>query len=93
MKANKDVIQGKWLEIKGDLQKAWGTLTDDDLETTKGDLRAISGLIRQKYGEAKEKSRHKLAEIFERFEDNTDSDIEIKEKTEKTEKKFKIQVN
>ena len=68
MTMNENVIKGKWLEMKGDLQKAWGKLTEDDLEKTKGDLKAISGLIQQKYGEAQEKSSAKLDEIFKKFE-------------------------
>lgn len=66
---NEDKVKGTWLKIKGDLQKTWGNLTDDDLEKTKGDINAISGLIQQKHGETKEKSSSKLAEIFKRFEE------------------------
>lgn len=73
MKVNENVIKGKWREMKGDLQKSWGKLTDDDLEKTKGDLKAISGLIQQRYGEAEEKSSGKLAEIFGRFETKKDA--------------------
>ena len=72
---NENTVKGTWLEIKGDLQKTWGNLTDDDLEKTKGDINAISGLIQQKYGEAKEKSSSKLAEIFKRFEDKKNSSV------------------
>ncbi len=32
---NKDQVSGKWTEIKGDIQKAWGNLTDDELEKNK----------------------------------------------------------
>ena len=49
MNLNENTIKGKWLEIKGDIQKAWGKLTDDELEKTKGDMKAIGGLIQQKY--------------------------------------------
>jgi len=66
---NEEKVKGTWLKIKGDLQKTWGNLTDADLEKTKGDINAISGLIQQKYGETKEKSSAKLAEIFKRFEE------------------------
>ncbi len=64
MKLNETVIKGKWLEIKGDLQKTWGKLTDDELEQTKGDLTAISGLLVQRYGEVQETYAAKLAEIY-----------------------------
>lgn len=32
MKVNENTTKGKWLEMKGDIQKAWGKLTDDDLD-------------------------------------------------------------
>lgn len=73
MAVNENVLKGKWREMKGDLQSAWGKLTDDELEKTKGDMKAISGLIQQRYGEAEAKSGKKLSEIFERFEEKKDS--------------------
>lgn len=68
MTMNENTIKGKWLEIKGDLQKSWGKLTDDELEKTKGDIKAIGGLIQQRYGEKQEIYSKKLNEIFKRFE-------------------------
>ncbi len=32
---NKDVFEGKWEQIKGDVQKKWGKLTNDDLDVIK----------------------------------------------------------
>ena len=72
MNLNENSIKGKWLEIKGDIQKAWGKLTDDELDKTKGDLKAIGGLIQQRYGEAQDNYGSKLAGIFKRFEDKRD---------------------
>lgn len=37
MEFNEQSIKGKWLEIRGELQKAWGKLTNDELDQTKGD--------------------------------------------------------
>ena len=28
---NKDILRGKWLEIKGKVKEKWGKLTDNDL--------------------------------------------------------------
>lgn len=81
MTINENVVKGKWLEMKGDLIKSWGKLTDDELEKTKGDLKAISGLIQQKYGEAQEKSSSKLAEIFKKFETKKDAVVSDIKKT------------
>lgn len=75
MKINEAIIKGKWLEIKGDLQKTWGKLTDDELEQTKGDIKAVSGLLQQRYGQAQESYSAKLAEIFQRFEDKKNEKV------------------
>lgn len=68
MSLNENTIKGKWLEIKGDVQKAWGKLTDDELDKTKGDMKAIGGLIQQRYGETQDSYNKKLSDIFHRFE-------------------------
>ena len=75
MAMNQNTINGKWLEIRGDLQKAWGKLTESELDKTKGDIRAISGLIQQKYGEAQDTYRKKVTEIIAKFETKKDETI------------------
>jgi uncharacterized protein YjbJ (UPF0337 family) len=72
MGLNANTIKGKWREIKGDIQKSWGKLTDDELEKTKGDMKAVGGLIQQKYGAAQENYNKKLAEIYNKFEEKKD---------------------
>lgn len=66
---NEDTVKGKWTEIKGDIQNAWGKLSHDDLESTKGNISAIAGLIQQRYGETKETVMEKLNGFFGRAED------------------------
>lgn len=73
MKMNEDGIKGKWLEIKGEVQKAWGKLTDDELEKTKGDMKSVAGLIQQKYAAEKDTYGKKLSDIYSRFEDKKEA--------------------
>lgn len=68
MTLNKNIIEGKWTELKGDLQKSWGKLTDDELEKTKGDMKAVKGLLQQRYGQAEESFSQKVNDIFKKFE-------------------------
>ncbi len=69
-------IEGKWLEIKGDIQKAWGKLTDNELDQTKGDAKAIGGLLQQKYGKTVDGYDEKLSEIFNRFDAKKDRSVD-----------------
>ena len=73
---NENTMHGKWLEIKGEVQKAWGKLTDDELTQTKGDMKSIGGLIQQKYADQHETYGQKLNDIFRRFEDKKDHVVE-----------------
>lgn len=66
---NKDVVQGKWKEIKGELRKAWGNITDDEFEKTKGDATSIAGIVQQRYGMAKEEASRKVSSIFDKYAD------------------------
>ena len=64
---NENWVEGKWTEFKGEVQKMWGNLTDDDLEQTKGNIKSIGGLIQQKYGNAEDRVHERLDEIGKRF--------------------------
>ena len=50
---NKDQLQGKWRQIKGDAKKKWGELTDDDLTEIDGNQEKLVGKLQEKYGLAK----------------------------------------
>ncbi len=68
MVINEEILKGKWLEIKGEVQKVWGNLTSDELEKAKGDMKSIAGLVQQKYGEESELFQKKLAGIMAPFQ-------------------------
>ena len=65
---NQSQIQGKWKEIKGEIQKKWGDLTGDELDKTEGNMTAIAGIIQGKYGAKKEEVSTHLKDIVGRYE-------------------------
>jgi uncharacterized protein YjbJ (UPF0337 family) len=64
---NNDTLSGKWKEIKGDLRKLWGNITDDEWEKTKGDATAISGVLQQRYGYAKDEATQKVSGVMDKY--------------------------
>ena len=48
---NKSQAKGHWNQLKGELKKRWGALTDDDLMEADGDLQKLVGKIQQKTGD------------------------------------------
>jgi len=51
---NTQVLQGQWNQIRGQLKKKWGQLTDDDLKFTNGNIDQLVGRIQHKTGEARD---------------------------------------
>ena len=64
---DRDQIKGRWMQIKGEVKKLYGKLTDDDFKQAEGDLDILTGKIVQQYGEAKDKVRAKLEQIINRI--------------------------
>ena len=73
---NEDMVKGKWLEIKGDVQKTWGKITGDELDKTKGDIKSLAGLVQQKHGENKEQFNKKLSQIIDKFQSKKDATVD-----------------
>lgn len=54
---NSDIFEGKWTQLKGRLQEAYGVLSDDDLEQAKGDRTQLEGKLQERLGKSKEDVR------------------------------------
>lgn len=61
---DRDLIEGKWTEIKGQLREAYGDLTDDDVEEAKGDREQMEGVLQQKLGRSKDDVRATVDRIL-----------------------------
>ena len=70
---NKDILEGKWLEIKGAVKEEWGRLTDNDLGELEGMSEKLLGILRKEYGYIRDKAEFeyqdtvKLAKIVSRI--------------------------
>lgn len=64
---NSDELNGKWKEIKGEITKKWGQLSDNELEVTKGNAESLVGLMQQKLGMKKEEVHQQLSEVASRW--------------------------
>lgn len=59
---NKDILEGKWSQLKGEAQTRWGKLTDDDLDKIEGNRTKLAGKIQEAYGKSTEEVEKELAE-------------------------------
>ena len=64
---NKDIMQGKWREMKGKAKEQWGKLTDDDLDRIEGKSEQLLGLLQQRYGYARDKAEEEYGRFLEKY--------------------------
>jgi len=59
---NRDILEGKWEQVKGNVQKRWGKLTDDDIDVIRGDSKILAGKIQERYGISQEEAEREIDE-------------------------------
>jgi uncharacterized protein YjbJ (UPF0337 family) len=69
---NAQVLQGQWNQVRGELKKKWGQLTDDDLRFSGGNIDQLIGKIQQRTGEGREAIEQFLARHTDRINDGMD---------------------
>ncbi|MEO1280483.1 MAG: CsbD family protein [Pseudomonadota bacterium] len=57
---NWDVIEGNWKQFKGEAQKQWGKLTDDELDKAAGNRQQLEGMIQERYGVARDEAKEQI---------------------------------
>jgi uncharacterized protein YjbJ (UPF0337 family) len=57
---NKDVLEGKWKQVRGQAKEWWGKLTDDDLDRVEGKSEQLIGLLQEKYGYTRERAEEEF---------------------------------
>jgi uncharacterized protein YjbJ (UPF0337 family) len=54
---NADILNGKWMQLKGRVREQWGKLTDDDVDRMSGNVEQLVGKVQERYGYAKDRAR------------------------------------
>jgi uncharacterized protein YjbJ (UPF0337 family) len=63
---NRDELNGKWTQVKGEAQRKWGKLTNDDLDVVSGDAKKLAGKIQERYGKAKDEAEREVNQWIEK---------------------------
>lgn len=45
---NADVLKGQWKQLKGEVKRQWGKLTDDEIDQLEGNAEKLSGLLQER---------------------------------------------
>lgn len=60
---NKEQMSGQFEQIKGEIKKTWGKLTDDEVLLYNGKQDLFFGKVKEKYGIAKEAAEQRIKEF------------------------------
>ncbi|MDY7536818.1 CsbD family protein [Undibacterium sp. RTI2.1] len=63
---NWDVIEGNWLQYKGQVKAQWGKLTNDHIDVIAGKRDQLLGQIQEAYGIDKDEA-DKQVKAFQKF--------------------------
>lgn len=56
---NRNRIVGNWKQLKGNVKKKWGKLTDDQFDVYSGTQELLAGIIQESIGLSMEEERRK----------------------------------
>lgn len=65
---NRDIIKGKWTQLKGEVKVQWGKLTDDELDEINGNYDKMVGKLQEKYGYERDRAEKEADEFIGRYD-------------------------
>jgi len=65
---NKDIVEGRWKQMRGEAKSWWGKLTDDDLDRAAGKFEVLAGLLQEKYGYSRERAADEIDKRVTEYE-------------------------
>ena len=65
---NKDILEGKWKQMRGNAKTWWGKLTDDDLDRAAGKYDVLAGLLQEKYGYTRQRADEEIDKRMAEYE-------------------------
>jgi uncharacterized protein YjbJ (UPF0337 family) len=65
---NKDILEGKWKQLRGEAKKFWGRLTDDDLDRAEGKLDVMAGRLQERYGYSRAEAEAEIERFVKEVE-------------------------
>ncbi len=65
---NKDIIEGKWKQMRGEAKVWWAKLTDDDLDLAAGKFDVLAGILQEKYGYSRQYAAEEIDKRVTAFE-------------------------
>ena len=66
---NTNILEGKWLQLRGAVREKWGQLTDDELDQIAGKRDKLAGVLQERYGYAENEAEQQIDDFLENLDD------------------------
>lgn len=66
---NKNILEGKWMQLRGAIRDKWGQLTDDELDQIAGKRDKLAGVLQERYGYAENEAEQQIDDFLENLDD------------------------
>jgi uncharacterized protein YjbJ (UPF0337 family) len=73
---NKNILEGKWKQMRGEAKAWWGKLTDNDLDRIAGKFEVLVGLLQEKYGYTRQQATDEIDRRITEYQTNLKENIE-----------------
>ncbi len=70
---NEDILQGKWKQVRGEIQSFWGKLTNDDLDRIQGNSAILAGKLQEHYGYSRQEAEHAIADFLDGIQEKLEA--------------------
>jgi uncharacterized protein YjbJ (UPF0337 family) len=61
---NRNILQGKWKQLRGEVRERWGELTNDDLDQVAGQSDKLAGILQERYGYTQMEAERQIDEFL-----------------------------
>lgn len=61
---NRDILEGKWKQVRGKVKETWGDLTDDELDQVSGRYDVLVGKLQAKYGYSRQEAEKEIDDFL-----------------------------
>jgi uncharacterized protein YjbJ (UPF0337 family) len=68
---NKDIVTGKWKQVKGKVREWWGDVTDDDITRINGKYETFVGVLQERYGYSRDQAEEEIDRFMREYDTET----------------------
>jgi uncharacterized protein YjbJ (UPF0337 family) len=65
---NKDILEGRWRELRGQVKAWWGQLSDNDINQIQGHYQQLIGTLQKRYGYTRQEAENEIRKFLKQVD-------------------------